>query len=438
MVLRPSRLIGNFLDIYFFMDYKLIFDNTPEAIVLLDPNLKIVGANKLYLEVTMRRLNDIVGKHFLLEAFPEPNVPYQQNPVRLSIEEAIQKGEKVYLDVIRYAIARPDGSGFDERCWEASHTPIFNEQGELVYVLQETKDVTERENTKKALEDIEQKFRFMADSMPQLIDSDDADGNPTYFNQQWQAYTGIPVEELMADGWKGTIHPDDLPGAENAWQQSLEKGEPSQVEIRIRDKEGDYRWYLSRYLPMRNDDGSIRMWLGSASDIHDMKKMVQELLISNEQMSELSDQVQLAFRKAESERMTLERLIMQAPTFFAILKGEEHRYELVNKKYQDLFPHVSLIGKSVEEALPEIAEQGYIDVLNNVYQTGETFEAKEIIVKLANAEGTLEDNYLTFIFQPLFDELNQVTGILIAGFNVTDKYLLKKKLQDLGVTVDEL
>ncbi|MCP2045255.1 PAS domain-containing protein [Pontibacter sp. HSC-36F09] len=420
------------------MDYKLIFDNTPEAMVLLDPDMKIVGANKRYLEVTMRQLDNILGKHFLLEAYPEPNVPYEDNPVRLSIEEAIRKGRKVYLDVIRYAIARPDGSGYDERCWEASHTPILNEQGELLYVLQETKDVTEREETKKALQDIEQKFRFMADSMPQLIDADDAAGDSTYFNKQWEAYTGIATEQLMAGGWKAAIHPDDLQSASKVWQQSLEKGEASQVEIRIRDKEGDYRWYLSRYLPMRNEDGEIRMWLGSCSDIHDMKNLVQELLASNEQMSELADQVQLAFRKVENERMTLERLIMQAPTFFAILKGKEHRYELVNTKYQELFPHVTLIGKTVAEALPEIADQGYIDVLNNVYQTGETFEAREIVVKLSTPEGKLEDNYLTFIFQPLFDEHTQIIGILVAGFNVTDKYQMKKKLQELGIAVGEL
>ncbi|MDO6388548.1 PAS domain-containing protein [Pontibacter sp. BT731] len=419
------------------MDYKLIFDNTPEALVLLAPDMKIVGANKRYLEVTMRQLDSILGKHFLLEAFPEPNVPYEKNPVRLSIEEAMRKGEKVYLDVIRYAIARPDGSGYDERCWEASHTPIMNEQGELLYVLQETNDVTEREETKKALQDIEQKFRFMADSMPQLIDADDAEGNSTYFNKQWVAYTGIPMEQLMAGGWKEAIHPDDLQSASKVWQQAIEKGEAGQLELRIRDKEGDYRWYLSRYLPMRNEDGTIRMWLGSCSDVHDMKNLVQELLTSNEQMSELADQVQLAFRKVENERMTLERLIMQAPTFFAILKGTEHRYELVNTKYQDLFPHVSLIGKTVAEALPEIAEQGFIEVLDNVYQTGKTFEAKEIIVKLSTAEGKLEDNYLTFIFQPLFDEHKQTIGILVAGFNVTDKYQMKKKLQELGIAVDE-
>ncbi len=417
------------------MDYKLIFEHTPEAMVLLGPDLKILGANKRYLNVTMRQLDDIVGKHFLLEAFPEPSVSYEQNPVRISIEEAVQKREKVYLDVIRYAIARPDGQ-FDERFWEASHTPVHNEAGELLYILQETKDVTDRELAKAALLDSERKFRFMADAMPQLIDADDAKGNSTYFSKQWEVYTGIPVEQLLQGAWKDAIHPDDFPNAQQAWLKSLEKGEESQAEIRIRSKEGDYRWFLSRYLPMRNDDGSIKMWIGSCSDIHEMKKMVEELLYSNEQMSELADQVQLAYRKAENERRTLERLIMQAPAFFAILKGPEHRYELINDKYQALFPHLDVVGKTVAEVLPEVEEQGFVEILDSVYSKGEAFEAEEVVVKLANAVGVLEDNYLTFIFQPLFDEHEKINGILVVGYNVTDKYRMKQKLQELGIELE--
>jgi PAS domain S-box-containing protein len=419
------------------MDYKLIFEHTPEAMVLLGPDLKILGANKRYLNVTMRQLDDIVGKHFLLEAFPEPNVPYEQNPVRISIEEAVQKSKKVCLDVIRYAIARPDGQ-FDERFWEASHTPIHNDRGELLYILQETKDVTEREEAKAALLDSERRFRFMADSMPQLIDADDVHGNSTYFNKQWEVYTGIAVEQLLQGAWQETIHPDDLPKGQRAWRQSLEKGEESQVEIRIRSKEGDYRWYLSRYVPMRNDDGSIKMWLGSCSDIHDMKKLVQELLLTNEQMSELADQVQLAYRKAENERQTLERLFMQAPLFFCTLEGGEHRFKLLNENYQELFPHLQLQGRTVADALPEVAEQGFVGVLDKVYKTGEPFIAENIKVQLANATGELEDNYLTFTYQPQYNEHDQITGILVFGYNVTDTFKLKQKLEELGINADEL
>ncbi|WP_299708190.1 PAS domain-containing protein [uncultured Pontibacter sp.] len=420
------------------MDFKQVFEHVPEAIVLISPDMKIMGATNLYLETTMRSREDIIGKHFLLEAFPEPSVAYEDNPVRISIERAIQTKTKDWLDVLRYDIARPDGKGYDVRFWEASHTPVLDGRGEVQYVIQETKDVTERENAKLALIESEHKFRFMADSMPQLIDADDAAGNSTYFSKQWENYTGIPVKELLEDKWKEAIHPDDLPGALRSWQQALSSGVESQIEIRIRDKEGDYRWFLSRYLPMHDEQGKIKMWIGSCSDIHDTKKLVEELLATNEQMSELADQVQLAYRKAENERATLERLIMQAPVFFSILKGPEHRFELLNTKYQALFPHLKLEGRTVAEALPEVAEQGFVDVLDNVYNTGETFLAEDIMVKLANSEGKLEDNYLTFTYQPLYDENNQVTGILVAGFNVTDKFIMKQKLQELGVSVENI
>jgi PAS domain S-box-containing protein len=416
------------------MDFKQVFEHVPEALVLISPDMKILGASNVYLETTMRSREDILGKHFLLEAFPEPSVTYAKNPVRISIERAIQTKTRDCLDVLRYDIARPDGAGYDIRFWEASHTPVLDDKGEVLYVIQETKDVTEREDTKLALRESEHKFRFMADSMPQLIDADDADGNSTYYSKQWEHYTGIPVEELQQGKWKEAIHPDDLPVAEATRRQCLERGEASQMEIRIRDQEGDYRWFLNRYLPMHDEEGKIRMWIGSCNDIHDMKKMVEELLASNEQMSELSDQVQLAYRKAENERLTIERLFMQAPAFFCILKGPEHRYELVNDKYQAMFPHLKLIGRTVAEALPEVAEQGFVDVLDKVFSTGESFLAEDITVKLANAAGVLEDRYLTFIYQPHYDEHENIVGILVFGFDVADKFSLKLKLQQLGST----
>jgi PAS domain S-box-containing protein len=420
------------------MDFKQAFEHVSEAIVLISPDMKVLGATNLYLETTMRSREDIVGKHFLLEAFPEPSVSYEDNPVRISIERAIQTKSKDRLDVLRYDIARPDGKGYDVRFWEASLTPVLDDKGGVQYIIQEVKDVTERENSKQALLESEHKFRFMADSMPQLVDADDAEGNTIYFNKQWENYTGIPVAELEKEKWKETVHPDDLPGAESSWRQALASGTGSQIELRIRDKDGDYRWFLSRYLPMRDENGSIKMWIGSCSDIHDTKKLVEELLATNEQMSELADQVQLAYRKAENERATLERLIMQAPVFFCILKGPEHRYELLNTKYQALFPHVKLEGRTVAEALPEVADQGFVDILDNVYKTGETFLAEDVVVKLANSAGKLEDNYLTFTFQPLYDEYKQVTGILVAGFNVTDKFIMKQKLQELGVSIENI
>lgn len=123
------------------------------------------------------------------------------------------------------------------------------------------------------------------------------------------------------------------------------------------------------------------MWVGSSTAIHSTKEMVAELLHANQQLETLSDQVQKAYSSAESQRLTLERLIMQAPAIFAILKGPTHRFDLVNPHYQRLFPKRNLVGKTAAEAVPEIVDQGFIQILENVFQTGTPFVADEIPVQ---------------------------------------------------------
>jgi PAS domain S-box-containing protein len=269
--------------------------------------------------------------------------------------------------------------------------------------------------------------------MPQLIFTTNADGELTYFNQRWYTYTGIPIKELLANGWQSVIHPDDLSRVASVWESAFGNGTEIQFELRKRDKEGTYRWHLCRILPMQDDNGKIIMWVGTSTDIHDTRQLVQELLDSNEQMAQLSDQVQLAYRKADAERKTLLRLIESAPAFFCILRGAEHHFELINQNYQSLFPSRPLLGRTVAEALPEIVEQGFIDLLDRVYQTGEEYLAKEILIKLDQQDsGTLQDVYVTFVYQPLLDEQERITGILVYGYEVTEQVKLKQLLNERG------
>ncbi|MBX0293232.1 PAS domain-containing protein, partial [Hymenobacter sp. HSC-4F20] len=209
--------------------------------------------------------------------------------------------------------------------------------------MQKPLDVTEREITQDALQKSEEKFRFMAEAMPQLIFTVDQEGKPSYFNKRWEEFTGISLEELVQTGWHQVIHPDDLENTMAKWEAAHKAGTEMQVELRKRDKNGIYRWHLCRSIPMKDAVGTITMWIGSSTDIHDTRKLVQELLDSNEQMVLLADQVQHAYEKAESERKTLERLIMEAPAMFVILRGPEHRFELMNDQYQQLYPGRNLI-----------------------------------------------------------------------------------------------
>ncbi|WP_439881047.1 PAS domain-containing protein [Pontibacter sp. MBLB2868] len=405
------------------MDTLDFFNNVPENIVIISPEHKILAATNAYLKTTGRKREDIIGLIFLLEAFPNEEVPYEENPVKISIDKAIQTKQVDYLDVIRYDIAKPaeEGGGFSERYWEASHTPVLDEKGNVKYVIQNTHDVTERERARMAQAITEEKFKFLTDAVPQLIFMLDAEGNVTYLNKRWTDYTGLPVEEALRDaGWEHVIHPDDLPVVKRKMGEMIPKGEEYQLEVRIRNKYGMYRWFLTKGLPLKDKDGNVILWVGSSSDIQDAKQLAEELLESNEHMSVLADQVQQAYSKAEAERRTLERLIMKAPVFFCILKGPEHRFELVNDKYKQLLPQKELLGKTVAEVLPEIIEQGFLKTLDEVYTTGKEFVAEGIPVKLDRFNtGELEEMHLTFIYQAIYDEQQQINGIMVCGYDLT-------------------
>ncbi len=128
-----------------------------------------------------------------------------------------------------------------------------------------------------ALVDSEARVRFMAESMPQKIFTATAAGEIDYFNRQWLEFTGLPFEQLRGWGWAEVIHPDDVADNVQRWRHALATGEPFLLEHRFRRADGAYRWHLTRAAAMRSDDGAIRMWIGSNTEIHDQKLMMEQL-----------------------------------------------------------------------------------------------------------------------------------------------------------------
>jgi len=419
------------------MDLHELFIKIPEALVAIAPDYTVLEATDKYLALVLRTREQLIGKN-LLEVFPESrdnDDSKNELIVRQSIDKTFREKQVHYFEVLRYDIARPEreGGSYETRYWEASHTPVLNEAGQVKYIIRRTENVTARELAKRAQLETENKFKLMTDAVPQLIHTADTHGNITYVNQRWIAYTGLTTEELLGKGWSQTYHPDDLAAVQKKMQEALPKNQEFQAEVRIRNKEGNYRWHVTKSLPLVNLEGDVSLRVGSNTDIHDTKLMVQELLASNEQMSYLSDQIQLALQKAETERTTLERLIMQAPAFFCILKGPEHRYELVNPEYQKLFPERELLRKTVAEAIPEVIEQGFVKILDNVYSTGQDFVAREVPVKVGRSNAQdLEQIYINFTYQATYDESGNINGILVFGYEVTEQVKYGQKLKELG------
>ena len=117
----------------------------------------------------------------------------------------------------------------------------------------------------------EERYRQVADAMPQIVWTADSDGNATYYNRRWFEYTGMTPDEADEQAWLRVVHADDLPVAVARRTETLQTGDVFEVEYRFRAADGSYRWHLGRAVPIRGAGGEIHFWIGTATDIHDHK-----------------------------------------------------------------------------------------------------------------------------------------------------------------------
>lgn len=121
------------------------------------------------------------------------------------------------------------------------------------------------------------------------------------------------------------------------------------------------------------------------------------------------------------ERTRLSDLFQQAPAFFAVLRGPEHIFEMTNPLYQELIGHRNIVGKPLREAIPEAEDQGFVALLDRVYQTGESFVGRGTRISLARgATEALEDRYLDFVYQAMREADGAISGIIVLGVDVTE------------------
>jgi len=118
----------------------------------------------------------------------------------------------------------------------------------------------------------QQRYRELAEAMPQIVWVSDPTGRATYYNGRWFEYTGIDAAATTDADWRNVVHPDDLSAAIDRRNATLASGDPFEVEYRFRSVDGSYRWHLGRAVAVRGPDGEIDHWVGTATDIDDQKR----------------------------------------------------------------------------------------------------------------------------------------------------------------------
>lgn len=177
----------------------------------------------------------------------------------------------------------------------------------VVSLLPAAAVVRERTLVTAALRRSEERYRLLAESIPQIVFSLTPDGRAHYANQRWFAYTGMkPAESLDLD-WLSAVHPEDRSASIEKWQRSLTEGKPFETEFRLRGADGSYRWHLGRSLPWMGGGGRITRWIGTCTDIDDVKRLETDraVLLSREQAARI---------QAEANVSMLRRLEMVTDT----------------------------------------------------------------------------------------------------------------------------
>lgn len=137
------------------------------------------------------------------------------------------------------------------------------------------------------------------------------------------------------------------------------------------------------------------------------------------------------------ERSRLATVLQKAPAFITTLRGPEHVFDMANPPYYQLVGHRELIGKTVREALPEIEGQGFFELLDRVYETGEPFVGTAMSVLLQREPGDeLEERFVNFVYQALPDASGSAAGILVHGVDVTDMVLARKQVEEQATELE--
>ncbi|MBD2361749.1 response regulator [Anabaena minutissima FACHB-250] len=138
-------------------------------------------------------------------------------------------------------------------------------------------EITERQRILEVLRQSEERYRYLAEAIPQLVWTSDANGETDYFNQNWSKYTGLTLEQSRGSGWINALHPDDVNRAYKVWLDAVKIGDVYENEYRFkRAIDGSYRWQLARGLPLKDQQGNIVKWFGTCTDIHEQKQILEE------------------------------------------------------------------------------------------------------------------------------------------------------------------
>ncbi|MGZ8413058.1 MAG: ATP-binding protein [Gemmatirosa sp.] len=413
--------------------FAQLFAQSPFSVSVYDRDGRVVTGNAAYERHWGIRLADVPSDFSL---FTDPQLARDG---LLPLLRRAFAGEHVVLPPVRYdAAAATDGPG--RAVWTQGHCyPVRDADGVVRHVAILHEDATARLEAAQALHSLNQRlqartqaaeesaatlalselrFRSVVEATTAVVWNTDGDGAMVRENPSWSAFTGQSPAEYRGWGWLDAVHPDDRASTAATWRAAVAARSAYACEYRLRRRDGAYRVTVARGVPVVHADGTLREWVGANTDVTDQRDAEVERA--------------RLYAELDVERARLMEVFRLAPSFVAVLRGPQHVFEFVNEAYYRLVGDRSLVGRPVAEALPGVREQGFLELLDCVFATGEPFVGREVPIELARAgDAPPERRYVDFVYQQVTDAHGERRGVVAHGTDVTEHVLARQRVERL-------
>ncbi len=283
------------------------------------------------------------------------------------------------------------------------------------------------------------RYRFLADTMPQIIWTAKPDGNLDYYNQRWFDYTGLTIEQTKDWGWKTVLHPDDLQNCVERWTKAVATEGDYEVEYRFkRASDGLYRWHLGRAFPLRDRDGKIIQWVGTCTDIEDQKRVHDEL---EKRVAERSVDLVSAKEKLQS--------VLDAATQVSIVASDtEGQITVFNRGAEQMLGYTSseMVGRR-SPAILHLESELVVRGQELTEEMGKSVQGPDVLFEKAR-HGQPEEREWTFVRKDgktltvhlavtaSYDTNGTIMGFLGVATDISARTSAEKTLRDQALILD--
>lgn len=249
---------------------KRFLMQAPAGICVLDgPEFVFELINPSFQELFPNR--DLLGKTFVA-ALPE----IKGQPMWEILQEVYATGETYQGSEMRIPLANEETGNAEERYFNFIYQARFDSTGKIDGILLFVYEVTDMVLVRLEVEENEQRFRLLLNAIPQIAWTNTVEGEINFYNKQWYSYTGMDGEENQRMALRQMVHPDDLQNHMEKFKAILASEDSGHYETRLKDEDGGYKWYLIRMQPIKDDEGAVLLWIGTATDINDLKILQQQ------------------------------------------------------------------------------------------------------------------------------------------------------------------